>query len=126
MSPRPRAAPAAARGAAAERLARLWLCRRGLRPLQSNYRCRGGEIDLVMQDRDTLVFVEVRYRRSDAFGSGAETVGRTKQRRIVKAASRFLQQHPRWAERTCRFDVISMSGDAADPEVEWIRHAFEP
>ena len=79
-----------------------------------------------MQDRDTLVFVEVRYRRSDAFGTGAETVGRTKQRRIVKAASRYIQQHPRWADRVCRFDVISMSGDEADPEIEWIRHAFEP
>ena len=121
----PGAGQAAARGAAAERLARAWLRRRGLRPVDANYRCRAGEIDLVMRDRDTLVFVEVRYRSRDAFGSAAESVGRVKQRRIVKAASRYLQRHPRWADHVCRFDVISMSGDAANPDIEWIRHAFE-
>ena len=114
------------RGAEAERWALLWLRRRGLHPLATNYRCRGGEIDLVMRDRETLVFVEVRFRSSDAFGSGAETVGRTKQQRIVRAASRYLQRHPRWADRLCRFDVISMSGDTGHPQVEWIRDAFEP
>ena len=114
-----------ARGAAAERLAGAWLRRRGLRPLDANYRCRAGEIDLVMCDGDTLVFVEVRYRRQDSFGSGADSVDRVKQHRIIKAASRYLQQHPRWADNVCRFDVVSLSGDEGNPEIEWIRHAFE-
>ena len=115
-----------ARGAAAERLAGAWLRRRGLRPLEVNYRCRAGEIDLVMRDRNTLVFVEVRYRGRGSFGSGAESVNRTKQLRLIKAASRYLQQHPQWADGLCRFDVVSLSGDEGNPEVEWIRHAFEP
>ena len=114
-----------ARGTAAERVAGAWLRRRGLRRLEANYRCRSGEIDLVMQDGAVLVFVEVRYRRTGAFGSAAETVGSAKRRRLVRAASRYLQQHPQWANRVCRFDVISMSGDERQPEIEWIRHAFE-
>ena len=125
MNP-PGASHPKARGAAAERLAGAWLRRRGLRPLDANYRCRAGEIDLVMRDGDTLVFVEVRYRRNDRFGSAAESVNRVKQHRIIRAASRYLQQHPRWADEVCRFDVISVSGDAGNPEIEWIRHAFEP
>ena len=122
----PGAQQAKARGAAAERLAGAWLRRQGLRALDANYRCRAGEIDLVMRDRNTLVFVEVRYRGSDAFGSGAESVNRAKQRRIIKAASRYLQQHPQWTHRVCRFDVVSLSGNEGNPDIEWIRHAFEP
>ena len=123
---RPKAAShPSARGAAAERLAGTWLKRRGLRPLDANYRCRTGEIDLVMHDGDTLVFVEVRYRRRKRFGSGAESVDRVKQQRIIRAASRYLQQHPWWADNVCRFDVVSLSGDEGDPEIEWIKHAFE-
>ena len=122
----PRPSQARARGAAAEGLAKVWLRRRGLRPLDANYRCRAVEIDLVMRDRDTLVFVEVRYRGSGAFGSGAESVNRGKQRRLIKTASRWLQQHPQWADCVCRFDVVSLSGDEGDPEFEWIRHAFAP
>ena len=117
---------ASARGTAAEQLARAYLRKHGLRQLDANYRCRLGEIDLVMRDRDTLVFVEVRYRRTEAFGSAAETVGVAKQRRIIKAASRYLQQHPRWANDLCRFDVISISGDDGRTDIEWIKHAFEP
>ncbi len=114
-----------ARGAAAERRAGAWLRRRGLRPLDANYRCRAGEIDLVMRDGDTLVFVEVRYRKDGRFGGAAASVNRVKQQRIIKAASRYLQQHPRWADDVCRFDVVSLSGDEDNPEIEWIRHAFE-
>ena len=124
MNP-PGTSPTMARGAAAERLAGAWLRQRGLRPLDVNYRCRVGEIDLVMRDGNTLVFVEVRYRRRDRFGSAAESVSRVKQHRIIRAASRYLQQHPRWANEVCRFDVVSLSGDERDPEIEWIRDAFE-
>ena len=125
MSP-PAASCTTERGAAAERRAGAWLRRRGLHALDANYRCRAGEIDLVMRDGDTLVFVEVRYRSRDSFGGGAESVDRAKQRRLIRAASRYLQQHPRWANAVCRFDVVSLSGDEGNPKIEWIRHAFEP
>ena len=84
-----------------------------------NYRCRRGEIDLVMRDGDTLAFVEVRYRKSDKFGSPAESVTLTKQRRIIQAARHYLQRHP--SALDCRFDVLALTGDE---QVEWLKNAF--
>ena len=81
-----------------------------------------GEIDLVMEDRESLVFVEVRARRSAEFGDAAATVGPTKQRRLARAAGLFLARHPHWAQRPCRFDVLAV--DAG--EIGWIRDAFQP
>ncbi len=107
-------------GAQAESLACAHLERAGLKLLTRNYRCPQGEIDLVMDDRGTLVFVEVRYRRSDAFGSPAETVGRRKQARLRAAAGHYLVKHA--ADRICRFDVVAVSG--GEPHVEWLRNAF--
>ena len=107
-------------GAQAEDLACAHLERAGLRLLARNYRCPQGEIDLVMDDRDTLVFVEVRYRRSDSFGTPAETVDRRKQARLRAAAGHYLLTHR--ADRTCRFDVVAVSGREA--RIEWLRDAF--
>lgn len=107
-------------GAQAERLACAHLERAGLKLLTRNYRCPQGEIDLVMDDHGTLVFVEVRYRRSSAFGTPAETVGRTKQARLRAAAGDYLIRHA--GDRRCRFDVVAMSG--SEPRVEWLRDAF--
>lgn len=107
-------------GAQAEALACAHLERAGLKRIARNYRCPQGEIDLIMDDRDTLVFVEVRYRRSDAFGTPAETVNRRKQARLQAAAGHYLLTHP--ADRACRFDVVSVSG--LDVRIEWLRNAF--
>ena len=107
-------------GAQAEALACAHLERAGLRLLTRNYRCPQGEVDLVMDDRDTLVFVEVRYRRSDAFGTPAETVDRRKQARLRAAAGHYLLTHS--ADRACRFDVVAVSG--CDARIEWLRDAF--
>jgi putative endonuclease len=107
-------------GAQAEALACAHLERAGLKPVARNYRCPQGEIDLIMDDRDTLVFVEVRYRRSDAFGTPAETVDRRKQARLQAAAGHYLLTHS--ADRACRFDVVAVSGD--DMRIEWLRNAF--
>jgi putative endonuclease len=107
-------------GAQAEDLACAHLERAGLRLLTRNYRCPQGEVDLVMDDRDTLVFVEVRYRRSDAFGTPAETVDRRKQARLQAAAGHYLLTHN--ADRACRFDVVAVSG--RDARIEWLRDAF--
>jgi len=108
-----------------ERTAESFLSRRGLRRLTRNYRSRFGEIDLVMMDGATLVFVEVRYRKSDRFGSGADSVTPAKQRRIVSTARHFLSCHPGLAGRPGRFDVVSIGHRSTGVEVEWIRDAFE-
>jgi putative endonuclease len=107
-------------GAQAEKLACAHLERAGLKLLTRNYRCPQGEIDLVMDDRGTLVFVEVRYRQSSAFGTPAETVDRRKQARLQAAAGHYLLTHA--ADRVCRFDVVAMSG--RDAHIEWLRDAF--
>ena len=107
-------------GAQAEDLACAHLERAGLRLLTRNYRCPQGEVDLVMDDHDALVFVEVRYRRSSAFGTPAETVDRRKQARLLAAAGHYLLTHA--ADRACRFDVVAVSG--RDARIEWLRAAF--
>lgn len=107
-------------GAQAEALACAHLERAGLKLLARNFRCPQGEIDLVMDDRDTLVFVEVRYRRSNAFGTPAETVGRHKRARLRAAAGHYLVKHA--VDRSCRFDVVAVS--SGEPRVEWLRDAF--
>lgn len=111
----------AARGRDAEQQAARHLLAHGLTLLARNYRSRHGEIDLIMQDRDSTVFVEVRYRAHARFGSAAESVDRHKQSRLVACAQHFLQAHPRRARQPCRFDVITISGSDGP---EWIRNAF--
>jgi putative endonuclease len=107
-------------GAAAEDLAAGFLVRHGLAILERNYRCRGGEIDLVAREGTTLVFVEVRYRRSGAFGGAAASVDVRKQARVLLAARHYLAGR---ADVPCRCDVVAL--DALDPgRIEWIRDAF--
>lgn len=120
-----------ARGDAAETRALAWLQARGLVLVQRNYRvargpsARGGEIDLVMRDREgTLVFVEVRQRSSRSHGGAAASVTGLKQQRLVRAAQHYLL---RFAEPPpCRFDVLAI--DAASPDsdgIEWLQAAFD-
>lgn len=113
-----------ARGDAVEAAALDFLLRRNLRLLARNAHARGGELDLVMLDGDTLAFVEVRYRRSGAFGGGAASVDAGKRRRLVHAARVFLACNPRHADAPCRFDVVDASGDPAAPRIEWLKDAF--
>ena len=113
-----------ARGAAVEAAARRHLLAAGLHPVAANARSRGGEIDLVMRDGDSLVFVEVRYRGNARFGGSAASVDVAKRRRLVHAARMFLARHPQYAERPCRFDVVEADGDPAAPRLNWLRDAF--
>lgn len=106
-------------GARHERMAEVFLRSRGLRLVARNHRCRLGELDLVMRDRDTLVFVEVRYRSSTRFGTPAETVSYHKQRRLTAAAGHFLQGHP--SMLPCRFDVVAIGNN---DRIQWIKNAF--
>jgi len=110
-------------GRQAEDLARRHLGRNGLKFLQSNYRCPFGEIDLVMLDGDTIVFVEVRYRARADFGAPAETVDARKQGRLRATAAHFLQRE-RWAsKKPCRFDIVAVTGAGTD-SLRWLQNAF--
>jgi putative endonuclease len=113
-------------GDAGEALALAHLVRHGLTLVQRNYRvaagphARGGEVDLILRERDgTLVFAEVRMRRSATHGGAAASVTATKQRRIVYAAQHFLRQTTQMPP--CRFDVVAIDGE----HVEWLRGAFD-
>jgi putative endonuclease len=97
----------------------------GLELIARNYHCRYGEIDLVMRERDIVVFVEVRFRRMGRFGDGIDSVNAGKRAKLVRAASAFLAEHPRLADATCRFDVLAISDDSHAPSPDWRRNAFE-
>lgn len=95
----------------------------GLVLVTRNHTCRFGELDLIMRDGAELVFVEVRYRRGNRFGSPLESVDHRKRQRLVKTARHYLQMDQRAADLTCRFDVVGISGGAGE-DIEWISDAF--
>jgi len=111
-------------GAYWEKMAEAFLSTRGLRLLQRNFSCRLGEIDLVMEDRETVVFIEVKYRKSGTHGSGADAVNIHKQHRISRTAAFYLATNPARAEQFCRFDVVSIEPDKAEQGINWIKNAF--
>ena len=113
-------------GQSSEQLACQHLQHQGLRLLTQNWHCRQGELDLVMLDGDTVVFVEVRYRRHAAWGGAVESVDARKRARLAAAAQHFLLQESRWAKHPCRFDVVAISpDDHSHPRLDWIQNAFE-
>ena len=113
------------RGAWAEDMALAFLVEQGLREVARNYRCRHGEIDLILDDGDTLVFVEVRFRASGALVSAAQSITHAKQRRLLASAEHFLQRRADSEQRECRFDVVAISGNAPRPAVRWLRDAIQ-
>lgn len=113
----------AQRGAWAEDLACRHLLDHGLTLVKRNYRCRHGEIDLVMRDGFTIAFIEVRLRSRIDFGSGAESIDTKKQLRLLSSAEHFLQRHAKLLA-PCRFDVVSIRRSGNTHQLEWIRNAF--
>lgn len=116
------------RGDQGESRAEQWLCDQGLRTVERNYRCRAGEIDLVMldptaHDTEVLVFVEVRLRGPGARVDSIDSVDERKQRRVITAARYFLMERPEWQDSACRFDVVGIDGP--DDRLRWIAGAFE-
>lgn len=109
-----------ARGAGGEAIACRHLEHRGLTCLARNFRSRGGELDLVMDDGGTLVFVEVRLRSREDYGTAAESITAGKRRRVVRAARYYLHRHGAH-QRPCRFDVVTVD---ADGKATWLRDAF--
>ncbi len=111
------------KGAQAERLAEAFLRRRGLRLRERNFRVRSGEIDLIMQEGDSIIFVEVRCRNNRLLDP-AESVDAYKQRRLCRTAAYYLQSLQHTAPcPPCRFDVICITGHGS--QIDWIRGAFE-
>ncbi len=98
----------------------------GLKLIGSNYHSRFGEIDLIMLEKSTLVFIEVRFRRSNNYGSPIATVSLQKQKKIRLTAAHFLQKHEKFQHLNCRFDVIGLSclTGSAKYKFDWIKNAF--
>lgn len=107
----------------AEGLAKSYLMEQGLKFVEANYRCKPGEIDLIMKDNNTLVFVEVRSRNNTQYGTGSESVTMSKQQKIIRAAQHYLQSKNLTDRLACRFDVVSVTKTAGISE--WIPNAFE-
>jgi len=111
------------KGAEAEAAACDHLQQQGLTLIERNYRCRQGEIDLIMRAAKCLVFVEVRYRASSRFGSSAESVDWRKQGKLINAANHYLQRHSHHGPS--RFDVVAVTSHQEQLRLEWIRDAFQ-
>lgn len=112
-----------AKGNLAEQQALAFLQQQGLRCLTRNFRCRGGEIDIIAFDADTLVFIEVRLRQNKHYASAAESITPTKQRRILHAAQVFLMMNPHYQHCNLRFDGVLFTHLNQPPE--WIQAAFD-
>lgn len=118
---------AAEQGRNAEDLALKYLLQHGLTLIERNFRCRLGEIDLVMAAAGLLVIAEVRYRSPGRFGSGFDSVGHHKKKRLVRAAAMFLARNPCYADHCMRFDVIAVERTpGGECKLQWTRDAFRP
>lgn len=110
------------KGKATEKLACDYLKKNGLSLIEKNFHSRYGEIDLIMQHRETLVFIEVRYRKNDNFGGAKASITLDKQKKIYKTALLYMQKKGR--EFNSRFDVVAITGINKQLEIEWIQNAF--
>lgn len=110
-------------GTHAESLARSYLLKQGLTFVAHNFRSRLGEIDLIMRDKETLVFIEVRARTSNAYGGALSSVTISKQRKLVKTALYYLLKHNLHDKLPTRFDVVSLDG--AQQQITWVKNAFD-
>ncbi|ADJ29514.1 YraN family protein [Nitrosococcus watsonii] len=112
------------KGEQAEQLACHYLQTQGLRLAQRNYHCRLGEIDLIMEDRESLVFIEVRCRRKGRFGNAIDSITPAKQARLIAAAQHYLQRTGRTQNKPCRFDVVGITPEKGVNNITWLRDAF--
>lgn len=108
-------------GTDAEQVAAAYLQQQGLTLITGNYQCRFGELDLIMRDGKTLVFVEVRMRSNASFGGAGMSITPSKQQKLARTAEHYLQQH---GSAACRFDVVLMTKPSTE-NIEWIRNAFD-
>ena len=111
-------------GKEGEKFAERYLQQKGYKLIERNYRCRGGEVDLIVLDRKVIVFVEVKTRSDHRFGSPLEAVEARKQQKMIQAAQFFLNEK-KLHNREARFDVVGISWRGEKPAVEHIENAFE-
>ena len=111
-----------------EQLALHWLQQQGLQIIQQNFSCRFGEIDLIMLDGSSVCLIEVKYRKSNAFGGAAFSIPRSKQEKITRSTLSFSASHKAYQQHSYRFDALLIQPDSngAEHRYEWIRNAFEP
>lgn len=109
-------------GNLAEQQACQYLTQQGLILVCHNYRCRLGEIDLIMQDVENLVFVEVRARSSSVYGGALASVTTAKKKKLIRAASLYLLEHKLFDKVATRFDVLSIEGSLST--ITWLKNAF--
>ncbi|SFV69471.1 Predicted endonuclease distantly related to archaeal Holliday junction resolvase [hydrothermal vent metagenome] len=102
-----------------------YLKNKGLSLIERNYLTKYGELDLVMLDNNTLVFIEIRYRKKSDFGSAVETVNLKKQKKIINTAEYFLNEYEQYQHYDCRFDVLGVDNILKYKNVSWIKNAFE-
>ncbi len=107
-----------------EKLALHFLQKHGLSLIQQNYNQKTGEIDLILEDNEFLIFAEVRYRKPNSYASGLESIDYRKQRKIIKTAKLFLLQNKKYQNAYCRFDVLSISSYDNKTKIHWIKNAF--
>lgn len=110
------------KGKQAEDTACEYLIKQGLTLIEKNFHCRYGEVDLIMNDKKTLVFVEVRYRKNNDYGGAKESVTHKKQQKLHTTASLYMQKNNH--DRQARFDVIAITGSSKKHNLEWIQNAF--
>lgn len=108
------------RGQTAEQEAYDYLLAQGLKPVCRNFSCKQGELDLIMQDGETLAIIEVRFRKNDRFGGALESITTKKKAHIIAATQYYLLTHP--VNCAIRFDVIAMSPQQG---LNWIKNAFQ-
>ncbi len=125
------------KGQYAENIALKYLESQGLSIIQSNFSCKMGEIDLIMNDADFLIFIEVRYRKKTQFGHPLETITYTKQQKIIKTIQFFLMKHPKYQQFPCRIDAVAIYSNtvnknnkaenitAEDLKIEWVKDAIQ-
>jgi len=111
-------------GRIAEELALRFLINRGLTTVTTNYRCRYGELDLVMRDAQLLIVVEIRYRHRSEFGGPIASISPAKQRKIAIATQHFIRRYPAYRNAPVRFDVVGLTGTLHAPDIRWIAGAF--
>ncbi|MCK7543858.1 YraN family protein [Marinobacter bryozoorum] len=112
-------------GDQAEAVAGRYLQSKGVRILERNVYNRGGEIDLIGQDEETLVFFEVRFRKQGGLTDGAESIGWRKQQKLLRAVSFYLHRHGLW-DHPCRIDVVAIApGTTHQYRIRWIRNAIQ-
>ncbi len=111
------------KGSRYEQIAADWLRSRGLGLIERNYRCRRGEIDLILLEGDCICFVEVKYRASRAFGGARYSIPRAKQQKLLLAAEHYLGHHPQHRNRPQRIDALLLQQNGKELDIEWIRNA---